>query len=189
MEEGIFPSYRSVAEQKELEEERRLCYVGITRAREYIYLTCARLRTIFGSTSCNKISRFIEEIPKEMREGYDETNSSTKEEFKDSNVEWIYNSANKGSILGTGSKKSEYNFRTAESFLNNLNTEKRSATINNSVGSAEYKVGQKVSHKKFGIGIINSVQKEGDDFKVDITFEKSGHKRLMAKFANLEMID
>ena len=72
MEEGLFPSYRSIGEQRELEEERRLCYVGITRAKEYLFLTCAKQRTIFGSTTCNKISRFIEEIPTELLEGADE---------------------------------------------------------------------------------------------------------------------
>jgi len=189
MEEGVFPSFRSIGEQKELEEERRLCYVGITRAREHIYLTCSKTRTIFGSTSCNKISRFIEEIPKEMREGHDPEEIS-KEEFKDANTEWIYNSATKGSIVGTSgkAKKSEFNFRTAESFLTNLNSGKKSTVAANAADLAKYEAGQTVSHKKFGIGKINSVEKEGDDFKVDITFEKSGHKRLMAKFANLQIL-
>ena len=66
MEEGVFPSYKSIGENKDMEEERRLCYVGVTRAKEYLYLTCAKQRTIFGSTTCNKVSRFVEEIPKEL---------------------------------------------------------------------------------------------------------------------------
>ena len=68
MEEGIFPGYKSIGEQKELEEERRLCYVGITRAKSNLYMTCAKQRTIFGSTTCNPISRFLREIPIEMLE-------------------------------------------------------------------------------------------------------------------------
>ena len=67
MEEGIFPGYKSISEPKELEEERRLCYVGITRAKKNLFLTCSKQRTIFGSTSCNPISRFLKEIPEELR--------------------------------------------------------------------------------------------------------------------------
>ena len=183
LEEGIFPSYRSVGEKKELEEERRLCYVGITRAKEYIYLTCSKTRTIFGATSCNKISRFIEEIPKQMREGHDETAVKQKDEFKDTNIRWEYQKASNKQ----GATKFE--FRTAETFLNNLKgAEKIPCLLGQTGDMNKYKPGQKVSHKKFGIGIINSVEKEGDDLKVDITFEKTGHKRLMAKFAKLEII-
>src|SRR5699024_8655368 len=87
MEEGIFPGYKSIGEPKELEEERRLFYVGITRAKQYLYFTCARQRTIFGSTSCNTISRFIKEIPEELLDGFKEQ-KSTKD--KETNYEWTY---------------------------------------------------------------------------------------------------
>ena len=69
MEDGLFPSYRSIDEVDGLEEERRLCYVGITRAKEHLFLTCAKCRTIFGSTTYSKPSRFLEEIPKDMING------------------------------------------------------------------------------------------------------------------------
>ena len=72
MEEGIFPGYKSIGEPKELEEERRLCYVGITRAKEHLFLTCSKQRTIFGSTSCNQVSRFLREIPSDLLDGYDD---------------------------------------------------------------------------------------------------------------------
>ena len=72
MEEGIFPGYKSISEPKELEEERRLCYVGITRAKENLFLTCSKQRTIFGSTSYNQTSRFLKEIPEDLLEGYEE---------------------------------------------------------------------------------------------------------------------
>ena len=78
---------------------------------------------------------------------------------------------------------SGYNFRTPESFLSNLN--KKSETT---VDLSQYQAGVRVFHKKFGEGIINYVEKEGDDLKVDINFDKVGHKRLMAKFANLQII-
>ena len=101
MEEGIFPGYKSISEQKELEEERRLCYVGITRAKQYLFLTCSKQRTIFGSTSCNPVSRFLKEIPKELLDGYDEAigEESIKEDnFEDSKYRWTDGSKNAGTI-------------------------------------------------------------------------------------------
>ena len=91
MEEGIFPGYKSIGEPKELEEERRLCYVGITRAKENLFLTCSKKRTIFGSTSCNAVSRFLKEIPKELLDGYEEAfGDNENNSFKDTNYTWTY---------------------------------------------------------------------------------------------------
>lgn len=181
MEEGIFPSYKSIGENKEMEEERRLCYVGVTRAKEYLYLTCAKQRTIFGSTTCNKISRFVEEIPKELLNGFEEISKNKKNDFKDSNYEWEYGDKEKGTNKKI--KSAEFNFRTAESFLTSLN-KKSDEDIN----LTKYKVGQRVNHKKFGEGTINKIEKEADDLKIDIKFDKAGPKRLMAKYAGLEII-
>lgn len=201
MEEGIFPGRQSMMEPKELEEERRLCYVGITRAKENLFLTCSKQRTIFGSTSYNPISRFLEEIPQELLEGYDEafgTTSNKEEMFKDSPYSWTYGSKNASAIKSykinekepvSASAKSTnigFAFRTAESFLNNLG--KKSSGTNN-LDLSRYEVGVRVFHKKFGEGTINIVEPEGEDLKVDINFDKVGHKRLMAKFANLEIIE
>ena len=200
MEEGIFPGHQSMMEPQELEEERRLCYVGITRAKENLFLTCSKQRTIFGSTSYNPISRFLQEIPQELLEGYDDTfgTTSNKEEmFKDLPYSWTYGSKNSGTIKtykvnekepAMASAKSNnigYAFRTAESFLNNLG---KKSSMSNNVDLSKYEVGIKVFHKKFGEGIISMVEPEGEDLKVDINFDKVGHKRLMAKFANLEII-
>ncbi|MBR3132864.1 MAG: DNA helicase PcrA [Clostridia bacterium] len=193
MEEGVFPGYKSIGEPKELEEERRLAYVGITRAKFHLFVTCARQRTIFGSTSCNKISRFLKEIPKELLEGYEEAFGEMEEtkSYGDYRYEWKYgqsvasvNSYKIGDTSSVVKKKPEYAFRTAESFLSNLNK-----TKNENVDVSIYRAGQRVFHKKFGEGKINYVEQEGDDMKVDITFDKIGHKRLMAKFAGLEIID
>ena len=90
MEEGIFPGYKTIGEPQALEEERRLFYVGITRAKQYLYLTCAKHRTIFGSTSYNQVSRFVKEIPEELLEGYAEVverKSVDKEELKTMDID------------------------------------------------------------------------------------------------------
>ena len=137
MEEGIFPGYKSIGEQKELEEERRLFYVGITRAKQYLYLTCAKHRTIFGSTSYNQVSRFVKEIPEELLEGYAEVverNTSNNEDFKEFGYRWSYGKGQTvktykidepevksvaSSIVDT-KPKNNFQFRTAESFLNTI---------------------------------------------------------------------
>ena len=149
MEEGIFPGFRAIGEEKELEEERRLCYVGITRAKNYLYLTCAKMRTIFGSTSYNKISRFVEEIPKEMLDGHEDV---------------------------FGNKR-------------NVGADDPVRPIETIGGLPQYRIGISVLHKKFGEGIILNIEPEEDDLKVEINFEKVGTKRLMAKYANLEIIE
>ena len=208
MEEGIFPGYKSISEPKELEEERRLCYVGITRAKENLFLTCSKQRTIFGSTSYNPVSRFLKEIPENLLEGYEEAFGETTNKdqmFKDSSYSWSYGSKNNGNIktykinensepaiaassynsnIKNNSSSNGFMFRTAESFLNNL--AKKST---NTADLTKYQSGVRVFHKKFGEGTINQVEPEGEDLKVDISFDKVGHKRLMAKFANLEVID
>ena len=199
MEEGIFPGYKSISEPKELEEERRLCYVGITRAKEHLFLTCSRQRTIFGSTSYNQVSRFLKEIPEDLLEGYEEAFGETKNKdrmFKESNYSWTYGNQSTGKVKSYKMESKEtvaaannvnnnnFMFRTAESFLSSLNKK-----ANKEVDLSQYKEGVRIYHNKFGEGTINKVEPEGEDLKVDINFDKVGHKRLMAKFANLEVIE
>lgn len=201
MEEGIFPGYKTIGEPQALEEERRLFYVGITRAKQYLYLTCAKHRTIFGSTSYNQVSRFVKEIPEELLEGYAEVverKSVDKEEFKDYGYRWSYGKGqtvkifkmseeDKSAIaktIGEQGTKSEYQYRTAESFLNSIKQNNQT----NDVDLSKYQVGQRVYHKKFGEGTITKLEQEGNDVKVDLEFDKAGHKRLMAKFAGFEII-
>ena len=212
MEEGIFPGNKSIGEPKELEEERRLFYVGITRAKQYLYLTCSKKRTIFGSTSYNEISRFIKEIPEDLLDGFEQLDASSGDEFGDSGYKWEYGTSSKvksykldggeysggfgvaakgfsyGGANGTKAGNSEsstgFQFKTAESFLNSLNNKR----VNEGTDITKYKEGQRIYHKKFGEGTINKIEEEGEDYKLDISFDKAGHKRLMAKFANLEII-
>ena len=226
MEEGIFPGNKSIGEPKELEEERRLFYVGITRAKQYLYITCSKKRTIFGSTSYNAISRFVNEIPQDLLDGFDELDNSNTNEFEDSGYKWEYGTSSKvktykidngySSVFGnsygvaakgygntsTGNNVANYSYsngfgknnsgsgavngfgKSAESFLNSLNNKR----ANEGADISKYKEGQRIYHKKFGEGTINKIEEEGEDYKLDISFDKVGHKRLMAKFANLEII-
>ena len=191
MEEGIFPGYKSIGEPKELEEERRLFYVGITRAKQFLYLTCAKHRTIFGFTSYNAISRFVKEIPDNLLDGI--ANNDEEEKFNDMQYNWEYGKASNFGKVKTYKSEQEansiktntYNYRTAESFLNSLK-QKQSAS---KVDVSKYKEGIRIYHKKFGEGTIQKMEEEGEDYKLDIQFDKAGHKRLMAKFAGLEIIE
>ena len=203
MEEGIFPGYRSIGEPAEIEEERRLCYVGVTRAKENLFLTCSKMRTVFGSTSCNLPSRFLEEIPKELLDGYEEVfgeeNSKKDSEFENEDYKWTYSNNSSGKVksynindlVGKTSVAASSIFgkttsfgRSAESFLNNLGKKVETGRVD----LDQYGAGVRVFHKKFGEGTITKTEPEGEDLKVDIEFDKVGHKRLMAKFAKLEII-
>ena len=217
MEEGIFPGFKSIGEPQELEEERRLFYVGITRAKRFLFLTCAKRRTIFGSTSYNPISRFVKEIPADLLDGYEEAFAPKRQEFEDSAYKWEYgfgksssassvktynvdsykipvgatakgsnsvfsDGSNAYKTNSSGTEGNKFAFRTAESFLKSLNNK------NNNVDVTQYEPGQRIFHKKFGEGTITKVEPEGDDMKVEISFDKSGNKRLMAKYAGLEIL-
>ena len=202
MEEGIFPGFRSIGEPESIEEERRLCYVGVTRAKENLFLTCSKMRTVFGSTSCNAPSRFLEEIPQELLDGYEDVfGTGIKKQKDESKYAWTYGNH------GENGKVKSYNIndvsskpavaassvfgkvssfgKSAESFLNGLG---KMPTNSSSVDLSKYQVGVRIFHKKFGEGIITKTEPEGGDLKVDINFDKVGHKRLMAKFAKLEII-
>ncbi len=207
MEEGIFPGYKSMDNPQDLEEERRLFYVGITRAKQSLFLSFAKKRTIFGSTSYNPPSRFVKEIPKDLLDGYEDAmqTKSKEDEFEDSGFGWSYSKSGIGNSYSSkysnangkvtsyksnesnnigDTSENKYNYRSAENFLASIESKKNSA-----VDISKYKEGQKVYHKKFGEGTITKVEQEGDDCKVDIEFAKVGHKRLMAKFAGLEVLE
>ena len=200
MEEGIFPGNRAIGEPDEIEEERRLCYVGVTRAKENLFFTCSKMRTMFGSTSCNLPSRFLEEIPPSLLDGYEETlgtRGEQRQNLDDNNYTWTYgnkfNNTVKNAIYNTNNNKAvassifgtKASFgKSAESFLSNLGKK----VTPEQVDLSKYSEGVRVFHKKFGEGTITKTEPEGEDLKVDISFDKVGHKRLMAKFAKLEII-
>ena len=179
MEEGVFPGYRSMNEDSEMEEERRLCYVGITRAREQLFMTGAFSRTLFGSTTYNRMSRFLKEIPQNLIDGL-ETSSNKK----DTLMSWDSTGVDsqRGSLYSKNAVNTLKNTGGLATFVNNK-------TIRETIELSELKTGVKVEHKKFGIGVITKVEEEGNDLKLDIAFNDSGKKRLMAQFAGLKIVE
>lgn len=173
MEEGIFPSYRSFSEESELEEERRLCYVGITRAREKLYMTNAYSRTLFGKTENYSTSRFLKEIPEELIE-----NPFKKEKKAPQSAAGFFAANPSMRIINSVADiKPVVGFKPAAAF----ETKK-------AVSASSFAVGDAVEHKKFGVGVITAVEKESADYKLEIQFKNAGMKRLMAAFANLKKI-
>ncbi|GAB7387753.1 DNA helicase PcrA [Bacillaceae bacterium] len=160
LEEGIFPHARALFEEAELEEERRLAYVGITRAQERLYLTCARMRTLYGRTDTNPVSRFVREIPEELLEP----------------VKRGYFGGEEGVFL-TPLPGARYGAAAAQ--VSRPRGERQEAGE-----SADWKVGDKVLHKKWGTGTIVGTKGSGDDLELNVAFPQPvGIKKLLAKFA------
>ena len=159
-EEGIFPGLKAIGEQEEMEEERRLCYVAITRAMQRLYLTCAQQRMLFGRTSSNRVSRFIEEIP-------------------DSDLDRGY------VPRGYGYSDAPRGFE--QSIQRPQRTKPIRPVITPATAKAEppqFQKGEMVEHKSFGRGMIVSMTPMGGDFLVEIAFDNVGTKRLMLKAAS-----
>ncbi|XXM72095.1 DNA helicase PcrA [Lysinibacillus sphaericus] len=166
MEEGVFPHSRSLMEEDEMEEERRLAYVGITRAEEELYMTNAQMRTLFGQTKMNPVSRFISEIPADL---LDDVMAESKSK---------------------GPFSSPFG-RTAGSSPSRPAPRKpvtRPVVQKTTGGEAvSWQVGDKASHKKWGTGTVVSVKGSGDSVELDIAFPSpTGIKRLLAKFAPIQ---
>ena len=159
MEDGLFPSARSTLEIEDLEEERRLCYVALTRAKKRLFLTNTESRMLYGKTNRSFPSQFLQEIPPEL---IDEIRDTVK-------------------------KKAMYINKIVHSVGNNLYIPKKeSEPLPDEIN---FKPGQHVMHKKFGRGIILSVQRFEKDARLEINFESAGRKQLMAVFAKLEKLD
>ena len=194
MEDGLFPSKRSIDEDESVEEERRLCYVGITRAKEQLFLTNASKRTLYGSTTFTMPSRFLDEIPQELFDDSSINNINLRKRKSESYLNKEYADV-EGILAHTGGKFSAIEPKTkssgfglsVDSFLKNMNisgNKVAAASSNNN----KYDVGMTVKHKKFGVGVITKIEPEGNDFKLDISFQNSGNKRLMAAYTPLEIL-
>ncbi len=190
MEEELFPSRRSIEEDESVEEERRLCYVGITRAKEKLFLTNTTKRTLYGTTSYSIPSRFIDEIPKNLLDEVSINNSAMRARRSSTYLDTEYSTVTK-MTLDTSTfmpKKSSSFGVSVNSFLKNLGGNKVDSSPKNTSTNMKYEVGQTVKHKKFGVGTITKIEAEGDDFKLEISFDNFGFKRLMANFTPLEII-
>jgi len=185
MEEGVFPGYRSIGNESEIEEERRLCYVGITRAREKLFISCAKRRTLFGNTSMNAESRFLAEIPENLMEGYQKYNKLDREFEEANNYGVSTYSLWSDNIPSSNGYKISAN-SISNDVVKNINGHKMSVTQMHADLSV-FEKGKFVMHKRFGPGVITNITPEDDDLMLEIMFERSGMKRLMAKFAQLEV--
>ena len=168
MEDGLFPSRLSMDNPEELNEERRLAYVGITRAKEKLYLTKTRTRMLFGSTTYSKESRFVTEIP-------DDLLNKTGESGRFSSAFSGYSAAGSKSSVSIGA---------AHASKPQFGGYKKPAVQTGVV----YNVGDCVLHKVFGKGLIMSAEKMGNDTLLEIAFDKAGTKKLMANFCKMEKI-
>lgn len=187
MENGIFPGVQSLENFAEMEESRRLCYVGITRAKEKLYMTSASTRRVFGRTVSYAESEFINEIAPNLKEIVSERKMAGN--F----------SANNSSVYGNSSTSSHgissFGVRKAEKAINSIlssqsyNTSvKESLNDKEKVDINEVSAGRKVKHDKFGVGTIVSVSKTDNDIKVTIAFDNMGIKQLMFNMAPLKLI-
>ncbi len=202
-EEGVFPGMRSMDSEAELEEERRLCYVGITRAREKLYLTSTHSRMLFGKSTYNRCSRFMKEIPEELvtkqirkekaAAGYMNPlgrNGNMAAGASDRGMFGGYNSGpDKFAVQGGfGAKKGTGSGSGAGNDKSKSGSGGGAAGLSASAGKAsasDFKVGDQVVHKKFGVGKISAVILDKGDQVLEIEFRHNGMKRLMAAFANL----
>lgn len=167
LEEGVFPSIATMMNPDELNEERRLAYVGITRAKEKLYITKAKSRMLMGHTSYNKVSRFVNEIPPELL-----NYTGEKKTFASTNG---FSASSSHISIGAGSK-----FTPNKSFNTFTTPAVKSGTV--------YKKGDCVFHKVFGKGMIMKTEKMGNDTMLEVAFDKAGTKTLMANFSKMEKI-
>ena len=172
LEEGIFPHSRSLMDDAEMEEERRLAYVGITRAEEELYITNAQMRTLYGRTNMHPVSRFISEIPEALLEDLKPKPKQTPRQTPQGRTSF-----------GAASRSAAAPVRKATASFGRP-VSAPTATGGDEIGWA---VGNKASHKKWGIGTVVSVKGEGESTELDIAFPSPvGIKRLLAKFAPIE---
>ncbi|HWL25136.1 MAG TPA: DNA helicase PcrA [Ureibacillus sp.] len=166
MEENIFPHSRSLEDAAEMEEERRLAYVGITRAEQRLYLTCAQSRTLYGRSSFNPPSRFLREISDDIIEQISTSNQFTHSE-----------------ALPFGANRNN-RAQSERRTIGNVQSKSQVSHLQSTGGDQmEWKLGDKAVHKKWGTGTVVSVRGNNDDLELDIAFPSLGVKRLLAKFA------
>jgi DNA helicase-2/ATP-dependent DNA helicase PcrA len=169
LEENVFPHMRSMESDREIEEERRLCYVGITRAMDEIYLSHANRRTLFGSISYNPPSRFLNEIPRELFHGTIESRGKVLSSFDPDEFDRpVHRKVPAGLKLWDSGPARPVPARQDH--------------------ESGFRVAQKVRHEKFGVGVVLNVSGEGDKTELEVVFPNVGPKRLLLAYAKLEKV-
>lgn len=189
MEDGLFPSYMTITsdDPTEVEEERRLCYVGITRAREHLTLTSARMRMTRGETQYHKVSRFVKEIPRSLISGQVREDRPRKEEPIKDLGSVKQNFARKPYGSSAGAAKPAGGTPYYRTFSINQNKAKQFGGGAN-LGTLSYAEGDRVRHMKFGEGVVKQIVSGGRDYEVTVDFENVGIKKMFASFAKLQKI-
>lgn len=197
LEDGLFPSYMSITSdnsQAEIEEERRLAYVGITRAKKNLTITSARVRMVRGQTQYGKVSRFVREIPPELLSGkiYE---PKTKEEPIEQSA---FQKARKAFRTVPSYGGSGYGKEVGEGYGSTFHSSKATKPVYTKVenqrdfgsagGALSYQVGDRVRHIKFGDGEVMAIVSGGRDYEVTVDFDKAGTKKMFASFAKLKKI-
>ena len=176
MEDGLFPSYMSIStgDESDIEEERRLCYVGITRAKETLIMSAARMRTVRGETQMNRTSRFVREIPKEILA---------------ESAQMLKKNSEYSSITGKDHMELPVRKRGQVAF-NSYQREAISNTVfdKKTDSAPDYVVGDRVRHIKFGEGTVADMINGGRDYEVTVDFDTAGRKKMFAGFAKLVKI-
>ena len=176
MEDGLFPSYMSIStgDESDIEEERRLCYVGITRAKETLIMSAARMRTVRGETQMNRTSRFVREIPKELLA---------------ESAQMLKKNSEYSSITGKDHMELPVRKRGQVAF-NSYQREAISNTVfdKRTDSAPDYVVGDRVRHIKFGEGTVADMINGGRDYEVTVDFDTAGRKKMFAGFAKLVKI-
>ncbi len=168
-EEGIFPGIKAIGEADEMEEERRLCYVAITRAKKRLFLSCARQRMLFGRTTANRVSRFIDEIP--------------EEHLEKRNIPKGYGYSERSQV------QKEFSFRAPSQQSNKRPVAPPAAAPKpNTAEKPQFSVGDRVCHKAFGEGKLVKMSPMGNDYLIEIEFDSGTAKKLMLRAAALHMV-
>lgn len=197
LEDGLFPSYMSITSdnsQAEIEEERRLAYVGITRAKKNLTITSARVRMVRGQTQYGKVSRFVREIPSELLSGKIYEPKTKEEPIEQSTFQKArkafrtvpsYGGSGYGKEVGEGYGST---FRSSKATKPVYTKVENQRDFGSAGGALSYQVGDRVRHIKFGDGEVMAIVSGGRDYEVTVDFDKAGTKKMFASFAKLKKI-
>ena len=197
LEDGLFPSYMSITSdnsQAEIEEERRLAYVGITRAKKNLTITSARVRMVRGQTQYGKVSRFVREIPPELLSGKIYEPKTKEEPIEQSTFQKArkafrtvpsYGGSGYGKEVGEGSGSTFHSSKATKPVYTKVENQRDFGSVG---GALSYQVGDRVRHIKFGDGEVMAIVSGGRDYEVTVDFDKAGTKKMFASFAKLKKI-